>query len=82
MESVPKIKELFETDVKERERDISDLATACAVAIFKIEGDTAYVDRLLQHISHFEVAGKLNKYFDYKCQKILQDIIVPSSRLS
>ncbi len=79
--SAPKIRTLFEQDVQKNRREISDLATACAVAIVKIEGDTAYVDRLLQHIAYLEENNELNaRYFDYSCQEILQDIIVPDSK--
>jgi hypothetical protein len=75
------IKSLFEEAIKDNEREISDIALAAAVALFKIDGDTSFVDKLLERIAQLEARDKLNAtHYDYKRQDVLEEIIAPGSK--
>ncbi len=79
--TVTEIKSLFEKALSEDRQEISDTTIAAAVALFKIEGDFTFIDRLLVHIDQLHSNHiRSTVYHDYKRQELLQEIVAPGSQ--
>ena len=79
--TLPEITERFNKEMDIHQTKISDLASECAVAIYKISGDSTHLDRAIRQIARMESDGTMNELFgSSRYLRLLESVVEPGSK--